>query len=293
MKWPLFFKKNTAQKPAPKPPRVSGMIRVTGVVTGLPSWVKFLLEGIFSLLLLIALFFVCKSLFLFYFKTNPQFRLVRMYDNVKVTTGKTVSPEVVYEAFGLAEGTNLFHVSIDDQRKRLMDTPSIRDVMISRQLPDKMSITIIEREPIARVKPIGWVVDEEGVVFIRYVGTGNLPLIQLSDEFAHVKPGDRLGGIDMAAVRLVSNAMRPGCKLRMLELDAKHQDYLLLTFSDYRQAKFAWKGMLEPSEANNALMQEQFDELGKAMDTAIGRPRKMWNATQQGRISAMPMGGEG
>ncbi|MBP5321165.1 MAG: FtsQ-type POTRA domain-containing protein [Kiritimatiellae bacterium] len=293
MKWP--FTKKTTQKPALKPPRIraSGVHRITGMVTGCPTWLKFLVEGIFSILLLIGLFVGCKALFLLYFKTNPQFRLVGMYDNVKVTTGKMVTPEIVYQTFGLSEGTNLFQVNIDERRNLLINTPNIRDASVSRELPDKLSITIIEREPVARVKPIGWVVDEDGVVFIRYAGTGNLPLIHLSDEFAQAKPGDRLGGMDMAAVRLVCNAMRPGCKLRIMELDAKHQDYLRLSFSDYREAKFAWKGMLEPSEANNALMQQQLDDLGAAMESAIGQPRKMWDATQQGRISAMPLAGEG
>lgn len=148
---------------------------------------------------------------------------------------------------------------------------------------------MIEREPVARVKPLRWVTDAEGVVFIRSVGTGNLPLIRLSDEFAHVKPGEHLGGMEMAAIRLVCNTMRPGCKLRLIELDARHQDYLLLTFSDYRKAKFAWRGMLAPSKENDALMQTQLDQLAQAMESMIGRPRQMWDATQPNRPVAMPI----
>jgi hypothetical protein len=139
-------------------------------------------------------------------------------------------------------------------------------------MPDKLTINIVEREPIARVGASGRVVDEEGVVFIRYAGTGGLPMIKGSDMLAQVKPGDRLQGMDWAAVRLVNNTLRPDCRVRLLVVDTSKEDYLFITFFDHRQAKIAWDGMQDQEKNTERRMQRQLDNLAKAMDCEIGRP---------------------
>ena len=287
MKWDFFKRgKTRANRLA------AGGRRVTGVVTELPVGLKILL-GFGALLLAVSLLtWGSWALFKnYYFHSQSLFVLHDVRNNVAITTGKTLTPDLVCEVLGLKNGVNLFSIPIEQKRVELLEqAPNIRDISIVRRMPDKMNITIVEREPIARVGSNGRVVDEEGVVFVRYAGTGGLPMIKGSDEFAQIKPGDRLHATEMAAVRLVNNALRPECKLRLLALDTTKTDYLLLTFADYRQAKFAWDGMQDDEKDTVVRMQRQFDRLAQAMESKIGQSRVMWDATQPDRIFAMPVG---
>ena len=287
MKW-NFFKKSDARPGKIK----AGNRRVTGMVAGLPKGVEV------TLTILIFLFCVTGGVWggwklfeNYYFRSQKLFVLRNMSSNVTITTGKTLTPDLVCEVLGIREGINLFSLPIEQKRKELLDqAPNIRDISIVRRMPDKLAITIIEREPIARVGSNGRVVDEEGVVFVRYAGTGGLPIVKGSDEFAQVKPGDRLHGMNMAAVRLVNCSLRPECRLRILVVDTFKDDYLFLTLSDHRQAKIAWDGMQDDEKNTETKMQRQFDKLAKAMDSDIGRPCQVWDATHSGRIFATPPG---
>jgi hypothetical protein len=266
--------------------------RVTGVVTGLPGGVKFAI-GCFALIVgLLATGWVGWELFeTYYFHSERLFVLKDLRRSVTINTGKTLTPDLVCEVLGLREGINLFSLPIEQKRCELLEqAPNIRDITIVRRMPDKMAITIIEREPIARVSSNGRVVDVEGVVFVRYAGTGGLPMIKGSDLLAQIKPGDRLRGKEMAAIRLVHNALRPECRLRLLVLDTSREDDLLLTLSDHRQAKIAWEGMQDDEKDTEAKMQRQFDQLAQAMESEIGRGCLMWDATHPGRIFATPPG---
>jgi hypothetical protein len=289
MKWNLF-----KSKPTPPPGRSPGTgRRVTGIQTGveLPPKVKFLLIIFLSL---VATWAVCHggwALFNnYYFKGAPIFTINDLRHNISVTTGKTLTPEVICGVLGLKEGINVFDLPIEQKRKDLLEwTANIRDLTIVRRMPNKLLITIIEREPIARIGFTGTegrVVDEEGVVFNRNAGIGTLPLIKGAENIAGLKPGDRVHGIVMSAVRLVTSAQRPEVRLRLLELDTFKDDYLLLTFSDHRQAKFAWEGMDDDEKDTGQKMQAHFDDLARLMETEPGPLCLMWDARVPGRIAA-------
>lgn len=295
MKWPWSKKsKAKTEKKKKRSSRLEGSPkrRRTGIVPELPRGVRYALEALVVILSVFAIAWGCKALFYLYFKTNPQFKLTDLHQNVRILTGKTVTPDLVIQALGLKEGKNLFDADIEERAKQFLLTPNIRDITITRELPGKLNITILEREPIARVsvKQRGWVVDEEGVIFVRYVGTGNLPMIIVSDEYAQAQQGARLNGTERAAVRVVKSLMRPECSTRLLELDARKTDYLTLMFKDFRKSKFAWDGMENPcSDEGDAALALQLDRLVKSMDSEIGRSRQFWDATQTGRIFAMPI----
>lgn len=266
--------------------------RVTGVVTGLPGGVRIALGAVLGAAFLAAAVWGGWQLFdTYYFHSNDLFVLTDVKRCVTINTGKTLTPDLVCEVLDLHNGTNLFAISIEKKRNELLEqAPNIRDISIVRRMPDKLTITIIEREPIARVGSNGRVVDEEGVVFIRYAGTGGLPMIKGSDVLTQIKPGDHLRGREMAAVRLVQNALRPECRLRLLVVDTAKDDYLLLTLSDHRQAKIAWDGMADDEKDTQAKMQRQFDQLALAMESEIGRGCLLWDATIPGRIFAATPG---
>lgn len=209
-------------------------------------------------------------------------------DVVINTKGKTLTPDLVRMMLNLENGTNLFWRSIVDCRAELQErAPNIKDVSITRCLPGRVIFSIVEREPIARVGKgtDGYVTDEDGVVFVRY-RMDALPLIKGSDALAQVKPGDRLHGITLSAVKLVYNAMRPECRQRLLEVEIKKEEYFLLTMADYRQANFAWDGILDPERDSVAIMQNHFDQLGFFMESDAGRQSRFFDARIPKRITA-------
>jgi hypothetical protein len=269
--------------------------RVTGVVTDLPVGVKLTVALVACVaVLLLGVWGVWHLFIAYYFKAQSLFVLRDLRSSVMIVTGRTLTPDLICEKLGLREGVNLFSIPIEKKRRELLEqAPNIREISIVRRMPDKLSITIVEREPIARVGSHGRVVDEEGVVFIRYAGTGGLPLIK-GAEFSQIKPGERLHGNEFAAARLIHSTLRPECSMRLLAVDATKQDYLLLTFSDYRQAKFSWRGMSNDLKETDGLMQQRFDKLTSTMESEIGRSRMMWDATLPDDpvfvIHAMPMG---
>lgn len=266
--------------------------RVTGMVTEMPTSLR---HALIALAGVVALSLIAwwgwSSLKRYYNDPNGLFILRDTQEDIMIYSGKTLTPELIKEVLQLRSGINIFSLDIAEKRKELLErTPNIRNMSIVRHLPNKLTITIFERDPIIRIGPHGRVADEEGVVFIRYAGIGGLPMLKGGAECEQLKPGDRLDGNQLAAVKLVVNAMRPECRLRMLALDASKEDYLLLTFDDYRQAKFAWPGMGDYDRHSPLDMQRQFDHLAMVMEQDIGRPRMMWDATQPDRIFAMSLG---
>lgn len=256
--------------------------RVTGVVTDIPNGIRVPLMIMSSVVVLALSMWGMWALLNAYYFRSSLFVLNDLRDDVTITTGKTLTPDLVCEFLGLKKGINLQSVKIDRKRRELLEkAPNIRDVKIERSLPNKLSITITEREPIARVGmgPNGRVIDGEGVVFVRYPGTGGLPLVKGAAEFAELKPGERLCENGLAAIRLIDNTLRPDCKLRLYAVDTAKPDYLMLTFSDYRQAKFAWEGMSDEQKDTREAMQRQLDNLANAMNNEIGRGFRMWDAT--------------
>ncbi|MBQ9430334.1 MAG: FtsQ-type POTRA domain-containing protein [Kiritimatiellae bacterium] len=264
--------------------------RVSGIPFVMPRQWRYCLETAALVLIIVAICWSCKQLFHLYFRTNEQFQLHNMAENLKITTGKMVKEDLVHDQFGLKDGTNLFSVSISTIRKKLLDVPSIKDVKIVREMPGRLDITIIERTPVARTKELGgWVADSDGVVFMYNLpDVGNLPLIRLSDESAQVEPGDRLSQMDLEAVRLVCSTMRPDSKLRLMEIDARNNGFLQLHFSDFRNAMIAWRGMGNPTTASQSSMQSQLDRLEQAMETDIGRAYRSFDARTSGRVYGKP-----
>jgi len=251
-----------------------------------PFWVKPMLKGVGVLSLVALLVFGLWYAFdAYYFKSTDLFVVKDDQENVIIDTGKTLTPDLIKQILGIKEGMNLFSIPIDEKRIQLMEkAPSIKDIAIIRFMPDKLKISIIEREPIARVEVDGRVVDDEGVVFVRYTRTSGLPIIVGSKEIKKAKPGDRLSGMEMAAVRLANSTFRPECKSRFMSVDSSNARYLLLIFPDSRRARIAWEGMMEPSKKSNRLMIKQYDNLVNAMSNDIGMEFKVFDAQHPGRV---------
>jgi hypothetical protein len=280
--------KAAAVKAAKKGSDAKGKGRKTSRRGGreLPLWaVKALRAGGWLLTAFLTVFALYQAFYSYYCRSDSLFVVRDTSEKIKIDTGKTVTPDLVKQFLGISEGVNLFSINVGEKREELLRVaPSIKDISIVRQMPDGLEITIIERDPVVRIGLDGRVADEEGVVFVRYSFTSALPTITRSTGPAKAKPGDRLKGMDLAAVRLAASTFRPECKLRMYEIDSSHDRYLRLTFASGCLAKIAWEGMTEFTRTSERNMIRQYDNLVQCMLLDIGKVHYEWDAQIEGRI---------
>lgn len=215
---------------------------------------------------------------------------------VEINHGKMVDGEVIREKLGLKTGANLALIDFKTKREdALKTTPNIRNISISRHLPDRITVDVEERSPIARVnirgkKAVsGKVVDTDGVVFIWQRGTNMLPTIREADA-PGTHPGAHLSGRALAALRVIEACQEGDLReLGILEIDASKNDYLLATLGNYSRAKIAWNQMndIDSFESRDSML-KQLEFLTKAVRSHISDDQSViWNATDtSGKIYA-------
>lgn len=210
---------------------------------------------------------------------------------VTVTSGKMVKADAIKEAFGLHEGVNLARVDFAARREEaLKKYPTIRSIDISRHLPDRVALTVIEREPTTRVNLVGkhqdsgLVADSEGVVFPCRRGTAMLPIIRES-KAASTAVGQRLAGRSFAALKLVELCRNPEfSELGLLEVDVSKPDYLIAILGSYSQAKIAWEGMDDPEDPHLKELEAQLRHLSSAIRATSATSAKVWDVTLPNRV---------
>lgn len=209
--------------------------------------------------------------------------------DVVITTGKMVHPDVVILQFGLTNGANLATIPFADLRANLLQkSPNIRDIRIERRLPNRVTIDVVEREPLVRVvadrtrRETGRVADAEGIVFRFSSNTSLLPLIR-ENSTPPTPPGKRLTGNAAAAIRLVEVASQPELSaLRILEIDTSHTDHLLVTLGNYDRAKIAWDHMHDDSRLSRESLRRQLKHLSDTIATHLTPNTTLWIATDWG-----------
>lgn len=220
-----------------------------------------------------------------------------MAEQVSISSGRMVKADVLAENFGLRKGANLALIDFAAKRRDILERiPNLRSISIRRRLPDRVTITFEEREPIARLNlqgnkgQTGKVVDVEGVVFLCQRGTDQLPIIREASSRG-TAVGQHLKDRSRAALKLL-DACRSGDfpELGLLEVDTTRQDFLLATLGGtYSRAKIAWEDMDLDTPASRTSMLRQLTNLQKAIRTRAGDGAVLWNATDYsvpGRIYA-------
>ena len=209
--------------------------------------------------------------------------------DVVITTGKMVHPDVVTLHFGLTNGANLASIPFTERRANLLERiPNIRDIHIERRQPNRVTVDIVEREPLVRIvssstpKETGRVADAEGVVFRFSSGTSLLPLVRESAN-PPTAPGKRLTGNAAAALRLVEVASQPELSaLRILEVDTSNADYLRVRLGNYDWAQVAWDHMQEDSRLSRESLRRQLKHLSSTIATHLTPNNTLWIATDWG-----------
>lgn len=79
------------------------------------------------------------------FFTNPDYAI----HSVEVSSDGELGREVVLRAAQIDEGSNIFSINLSAVEDRLRALPQVEEVNVQRVLPDKLTIVIQERRPIA------------------------------------------------------------------------------------------------------------------------------------------------
>lgn len=214
-----------------------------------------------------------------------------MASQVTIESGKMVKADVIAENFGLKVGANLALIDFAKKRKDVLkQIPELREITIRRKLPAKVSITIEERVPVARMGIRGskartvHVVDTDGVVFRCARDTRLLPVIREPHE-----PGTALGHTlaprARAALQVIALCRETEFQeLGLLEIDISKPDFLVATLGEsYAMAKIAWEGMDEVTPAAHLNLVRQITHLRDAIRSRVGEGAVIWNATDFSR----------
>ena len=204
-----------------------------------------------------------------------------------VLTDMSEQVSIVSGNFGLRVGANLAEIDFEAKRAEILrKIPTLRNITVTRQLPNRVSIHAEERTPVARLNVCGRrtasgrVTDAEGVVFSRLRGTQTLPTIREAHA-PGTASGQRLKGRVRAALDLVLVCGESEfAELGLLEVDTSKPDFLVATLGDYSRVKICWEGMDEASPAARAALTARLSLLLQAIRARCeGLKAIIWNAT--------------
>ena len=117
-------------------------------------------------------------------------------------------------------------------------------------------MSLVEREPLARLARKPLAVDRDGYVFVRYLGIETLPCISGYPPNSDVL-GTQVTGMTWAALELFELLKNHTLPLQIVDVDVSREDYLDCTMSDQRRVKLAWPRMGENDARSNRLLLAQ------------------------------------
>lgn len=136
-----------------------------------------------------------------------------MLRRIEVRTNGRLSREELIAVSGLREGQNILRVDLADVKSRLLGLPQVQDAAVDRELPDRVTIAVRERIPLAWIEcrqqgvlpqssRNGYLLDVDGELFACQSLTPDLlvlPLIRIEGA-VRVEEGVRLDsdGVDAA-----------------------------------------------------------------------------------------------
>jgi cell division protein FtsQ len=112
-----------------------------------------------------------------YARTTPRFAI----SQIEILGTKRLVREDVLRAAGLSRGQNLFALEVEETEKRLLESPWVSAVRVTRRLPDSVVLEVSEREAVALCVLSGktFLVSQKGIPF-KELGRGDphdLPIV--------------------------------------------------------------------------------------------------------------------
>lgn len=193
-------------------------------------------------------------------------------EQIVIKASKHFSEANIRESFGLKKGCNLALIDFEEKRRQILKKrPLLSNVTITRMLPRKVTITVEERVPVARVnyrknrgERESWlVVDSEGVVFDYSLNDSHmLPVIK--EQHPSAEKGDKISGKALIGLRLAElAASKEMSNINLTEIDVSNETYLIADTRDYNRIKLLWSYITERGTHDLSVMR---DALGKVRD---------------------------
>ena len=208
------------------------------------------------------------------FSENPMFTISR----VRISGGKVLSEETVKEYTRIAEGANIFSFKMNRTRVEMLNrVKNIRNIEITRKLPDEVDIVITERVPLARLGDQGnLVADIDGSVFAVRAGLSELPVLS-GYSGGKMVPGKRLQGMALPALELL-DVIRYDLKdeIDVSVVNVDDAEKITLKLHDGRAVYISWRDMLE---GGDAAKMDMFSKLGKVVRTLKSSTAETLDAT--------------
>jgi cell division protein FtsQ len=114
-----------------------------------------------------------------FFLYSPRVALTNL-DQIEVTGNRYVTRQSIVERFAKDEGKSVLLVPLDDRRQALENIPWVEHAVVSRILPDRIRVELVERTPVAFLRTgtdLG-LIDAHGVLFDRPVeGDFQFPVV--------------------------------------------------------------------------------------------------------------------
>jgi cell division protein FtsQ len=224
--------------------------------------------------------FVGQSLF----SENKRF----VIKNLIIQEGTVISSDLIKEYTRIKEGMNLFAFDLAKIRKDFVrQSPNVKSVKITRQLPDTLLINIIERKPMARVgRRSSFVADDEGYVFSLRTGYHELPVITGYRD-PNLRPGSRLCGMALAALEVLEACYDQKIGLHIDEVEVNNPEYLVLYVPEgntVKQIDMSWQDMGKRTSESKKKLVEKLSWIIKTLQSEEGRRSLRLNATLDGRF---------
>ena len=161
-------------------------------------------------------------------RTAPMFRL----SSIDVGGNHLVSSRRALQMVPVEEGTNIFAIDLEAMERTLEQDPRIRDVIIRRQLPSRIVITIEEREPVMLlIADQIYGIDEEGAVIPMGADGYLRDLPVLTGVFPEIQPGSgakHLGIHRGLQIRSAIIEAAPSLIDKISEINVDHPETALL-----------------------------------------------------------------
>ena len=147
---------------------------------------------------------------------------------VRVDGAGSLTAEQVRAAAGVAEGTPLMRVDVDDAAARVARLPQVASVQVTRGWPQTVVITVEERVPLAVVEQAGTrsLVDARGVLFDTVTGQPPAGVVPL--DVATPGPDDAATRAGLAALVELPREVRE----RVVSVAARSGNDVTLTLTD-------------------------------------------------------------
>jgi len=180
------------------------------------------------------------------FVKNPRYTIIK----IEVQSSGVFSADRFKEYTKIKEGDNMYSFKLKNVQKLFKHKiPNVKEIEIRRQLPDALIVKIMERTPVIRLSRRSRLcVDRDGYIFaVNGRKLNFLPYIS-GYEYLSLRPGGKLTGRSLSAVKLVTLGASGMIDLPITNVNISQEDYIIVFLNNGKKLNIAWKGMDDNSE---------------------------------------------